>query len=144
LLALGFARTSSNASCGQGRWSGLVTTVLTVMMSIVVVLSVLGLGRALVVDLMTPPYLLLARDQLFDVFGVFLLVLIGVELLETLRAYEHGREVRAEVIVLVAVIALARKIVTLDVKSISSGTLLGLAATLVALAVAFFCIRKTH
>ena len=95
-------------------------------------------------DIISPPVVLLDLDELLNLFGMFLLVLIGIGLLETLKAYVRERELRAEVIILVAIIALARKIVTLDVKDVPSVSLLGIAAIIVALGIAYYLIRLTH
>jgi len=114
------------------------------VLAFVVVLSVVDLAWVLIKDIISPPLVLLDVDELLDIFGVFLLVLIGIELLETLKAYVREREIRAEVIILVAMIALARKIVTLDVKAVPSVSLLGIAAIIVALAIAYYIIRQTH
>jgi len=122
----------------------LITTVLIVMMALVVVLAIVDLAWVLIKDIISPPLVLLDVDELLDVFGVFLLVLIGIELLETLRAYVRERVIRAEVIILVATIALARKIITLDVKAVPSVSLLGMAAIIVALGVSYYLIRRTH
>ncbi|MGB5649634.1 MAG: phosphate-starvation-inducible PsiE family protein, partial [Sedimenticolaceae bacterium] len=52
------------------------------MLILVVLLSVVELGRILVKDLSTPPLFTLEIPQLLGIFGQFLLVLIGIELLE--------------------------------------------------------------
>jgi uncharacterized membrane protein (DUF373 family) len=121
-----------------------VTIVLTALMAVVVLLSVAALCWALVRDLMEPGVRRLDAAGLMEIFGAFLLVLIGVELLETLRAYVYEREIRAEVIVLVAVIALARKLITLDASHLEPGILLGLAALMAALSLAYRMIRSAH
>ena len=126
------------------KFERVMTTVLIGMMAVVVVLSVVDLGWVLIKDIISPPVVLLDVDELLDIFGVFLLVLIGIELLETLKAYVREREIRAEVIILVAMIALARKIITLDVKTVPSVSLLGIAGIIVALAIAYYLIRLTH
>lgn len=124
------------------KFERLMTVVLIGMMAVVVMLSVADLGWALIQDIVSPPRGLLNVDELLDLFGMFLLVLIGIELLETLQAYVRDREVRAEVIILVAIIALARKIITLDVKATASASLLGIAAMIVALGIAYSIIRR--
>jgi len=116
--------------------------VLMGMMAVVLVLAIADLGWELIKDTFTPPVLLLEVDELLRVFGTFLLVLIGIELLETLRAYVAHRELRAEIILLVAIIALARKIIILDVKGLSGSSLLGIAAILVALGVTYHLVRQ--
>ncbi len=126
------------------KFEHLMMVLLMAMMAVVVVLSIVALGSVLVSDLLSPPHVLLDTQELLGVFDAFLLVLIGVELLETLKDYARERELRAEVIILVAVIALARKIITVDLKAVSSTTLLGIAAIVVALGVAYALIRRTH
>jgi uncharacterized membrane protein (DUF373 family) len=124
------------------RFERLMTSVLIGMMSVVVVLSVADLAWLLIRDMVSPPLALLDVDELLDVFGMFLLVLIGIELLDTLQIYVRERELRAEVILLVAIIALARKIVTLDVKAIPGVSLLGIAAMIVALGFTYSLLRR--
>jgi uncharacterized membrane protein (DUF373 family) len=114
------------------------------MMGLVLVISVVDLAWLIVKDLLSPPLVLLGVDELLDVFGLFLLVLIGLELFETLRVHHHSAERRAEVILLVAMIALARKVITLDIKVLPSGALLGLAGVLLALAIAFLAVRHAR
>ncbi len=126
------------------KFERVVTSTLIGMMAVVIVLAVADLTWVLVKDIISPPVVLLDLDELLDLFGMFLLVLIGIELLETLKAYVRERELRAEVIILVAIIALARKIVTLDVKDVPSVSLLGIAAIIVALGIAYYLIRLTH
>lgn len=121
-----------------------IVLVLMVMMVGVVVLAVAELAWVLVRDLRSPPVAFLDPDELLDVFGAFLLVLIGIELLETLRAYVRERVIRAEVILLVALIALARKIIILEVKATPGSVLLGIAAIVVALGIAYSILRRAH
>lgn len=126
------------------KFERVLTTLLMTMMALVVVLSVVDLAWVLIKDMITPPVVLLDVDELLDVFGVFLLVLIGIELIETLKAYARERAIRAEVIILVAIIALARKVITLDVKTVSSVSLLGVASIIMALGVTYYLLRQTH
>jgi len=111
---------------------------LIVMMIVVILLSTIQLGYILVLDIITPPDYLLEIDELLDIFGFFMLILIGVELLETIRAYLNEHEVHVEIVLEVALIAVARKVVIIDVKEYSSGTLLAIAAIVLSLAVAYF------
>lgn len=126
------------------RFEHAVTTVLIVMMAIVVVLSVAELGWVIVKDVISPPVLFLDIDELLDLFGLFLLVLIGVELLETIKAYVSEGVIRVEVVILVAMLAIGRKIITLDLKKVPSVSLLGIAAIIAALAIAYYVFKRAH
>jgi uncharacterized membrane protein (DUF373 family) len=114
---------------------------LIAMMSAVVVLATIELGWILIKDVVTPPVFLLEIDNLLEIFGFFLLVLIGVELLETVRMYLDEHVVHAEIVIQVAVIAIARKIVILEVKDLSGSTLAGVAGIIAALAAAYYVVR---
>lgn len=115
-----------------------ILTALSLMMMIVILLSSVELGYILVSDLLSPPHFFFEIDELLDLFGFFLLILIGLELLETIRAYSAEHVVHVEVVVQVALIAIARKVIILDLKETSSQTLIGIAAIIVALALAYF------
>ncbi|MEJ5198867.1 MAG: phosphate-starvation-inducible PsiE family protein [Anaerolineae bacterium] len=116
---------------------------LIIMMTVVLLLTTVDLGWMIVQDILSSPMFLLEVAELLDIFSFFLLVLIGVELLETIKAYFDEHVVHAEVVLEVAMIAIARKVITLDVKELSSLTLVGIAAIVVALAVAFYFVKRT-
>ena len=120
-----------------------VTVTLVVLMAVVVLLATIELGWIIIKDIITPPVFLLEINELLDIFGLFLLVLIGVELLETIKAYLKENVVHFEVVLTVAMIAIARKVITLDVKDLPAMTLVGIAAIIVALAAAKYFFRRT-
>ena len=114
---------------------------LIVMMIVVVLLATIDLGWIIVKDIITPPIIMLEIDELLEIFGFFLLVLIGVELLETIKAYLVERVVHVEVVIEVALIAVARKVIILDLEKYESLTLIGMAALILAIAIAIYAIK---
>jgi len=124
------------------RFEQYIVLMLISMMMIVVLLSTIELGWLIVKDVITPPVVLLEIDELLELFGFFMLVLIGIELLETIRAYYVDHSVHAEIVIKVAIIAIARKIIILDVKDLPSLTLIGIAAIVFALSAAYFAIKR--
>jgi uncharacterized membrane protein (DUF373 family) len=114
---------------------------LVAMMALIILLTTVELGWIILKDIITPPYVLPGIIDLLDIFGFILLILIGIELLETIRAYLVEHVVHVEVVLEVALIAVARKVIILDVKEYSSLTILGIAALILALSVAFFLER---
>jgi len=118
--------------------------VITFMMGTVLLLATIDLGYTLYVDIVDqPPYFLLSVKEILDLFGIFLLVLIGIELFETLEIYIKENVVHIEVVLTVALIALARKVIILDVNKLSSTTVLGIASLILALSVGYYLIKKT-
>ena len=81
---------------------------------------------------------------LLEIFGYFLLVLIGVELLETLKTYLKKDVIHVRVVIEVALIAMARKVITEEPKFVSGVTLFGIAALILALGITFYFERQTQ
>ena len=85
---------------------------LTLMMGFVLLLSTIELGWVIAKDVITPPVFILDINELLDIFGLFMLVLIGVELLETImKTYLTEGVNHAEIVISVAIIAIARKVI---------------------------------
>jgi len=124
------------------KFEKVITVTLVFLMAIVVLMATIELGWIIVKDIITPPVLLIEIEELLEIFGLFLLVLIGVELLETIKAYIKDNVVHIDVVLTVAMIAIARKVIILDVKELPSMTLVGIAAIIVALAAAKFYYSK--
>jgi uncharacterized membrane protein (DUF373 family) len=76
-------------------------------------------------------------------FGGALLVLLGLELLESLKTFSVDHEVRLEMILIVSTIAVARHVILLDFEHVSGVTLLGISALLLALTAGYALVRMT-
>jgi uncharacterized membrane protein (DUF373 family) len=66
-----------------------------------------------------------------------------VELIETIKVYLAEDTIRVEVVLLVAIMALARKVVLIDFSVDQAASLLSLAAVLAALTGGYFLIRRS-
>lgn len=122
----------------------LAITVLIGMLSIVVVLSIGELGWLIWKDISAPPYLLLEIDELLELFGFFLLILIGMELVDSMRAYLVEGSIHSEVVLTVAVIALARKVIVLEAKDYDGTALIGIGIMFAGLAGAYYIIKRSR
>jgi uncharacterized membrane protein (DUF373 family) len=120
----------------------LLVAAITVMMALVLFLAVLELGVILAKDIASPPMFFLEVEELLELFGLFLLVLIGIELFETMEIYVKENVVHVEVVFTVALIAIARKVIILDIKKVGGPSLLGLAAVVLALSLGYYLILK--
>jgi uncharacterized membrane protein (DUF373 family) len=112
------------------------------MLGLVVVLSTVHLGVLIGQEAWTPPRFLIRVQGLLEIFGYFLLVLIGVELLETLKAYLKKDVIHVRVVLEVALIAMARKVIIEEPNTVPSLTLFGIAALILALGIAFYFERQ--
>jgi uncharacterized membrane protein (DUF373 family) len=127
-----------------GKIQRLAVMVLGGMLAVVVLLSTLHLGKIIGQEIWEAPRFMLPVDGLIDIFGYFLLVLIGVELLETLRAYLRKDVIHVRVVLEVALIAMARKAIIEEPTTVSGLTLFGVAALILALALAFYFERQAQ
>ena len=98
----------------------IIIRVLVALMALVLLLSTVELAWVIVKDIITPPILILEIDELMEIFGLFMLVLIGLELLDTIAKTYMGESTdHAQIVMAVAIIAIARKVIILDVKDLS-------------------------
>lgn len=126
------------------KFERIITHALLVMMAGVVLLSTIELAWLLGKDVLSPPLFLLGLDEVLELFGQFLLVLIGIELLHTMKIFMEERLIHLEAMLTVALTAVARKIVVLDTKELPEGTLLGIAAMVLALTLGYYLVRRSR
>jgi uncharacterized membrane protein (DUF373 family) len=81
-------------------------------------------------------------EKIIDLFGGFLLVLIGIELLDTIKVYLKSNVIHVEVVILVAIIALARKIIILKVEEYDGIVMIGIGVLILGMTGAYYLIRK--
>jgi uncharacterized membrane protein (DUF373 family) len=124
------------------KFERMIVTTLIVMMVVTILLATIELGWLIIKDILSPPIILLEIAELLDIFGLFLLVLLGIELVSTLKTYLTENEIHVEVVFAVALIAIGRKVIILDVKEISSLSLLGIAAIIISLSVGYFLVKR--
>ena len=109
--------------------------------TLLVMLATVDLGWLIIKDILSPPILLLDIAELLGLFGAFLLVMIGLELLGTIKTYITKNTIHVEVVLLVAIIAIARKVVILEPKELDGAGLLGIAAIILALTAGYYLVR---
>ena len=131
-----------------------IVIVLLLMLSLVVVWSTWRLSEEIVTSLLgllsvggrlgrewSADFL----DQfnvLRDVFGVFLLILIGLELMKTVVMYLDEHVLHVEVVLTVAIIALARHAIDLDIEHVNPLTLMGMGVMILSLALGSYYFQK--
>jgi len=119
-----------------------IVLALLLMMMLALLASTIELAIILVEQLLAPPMLLLDVKEMLTVFSFFLMVLIGLELVETIKMYLDENVFHVEVVVLVAIIAVARKIIVIDYDSVSYEMLLSISALMIALSAGYFLLKR--
>ena len=116
---------------------------LLVMMMLVVFLGTVELAIVIIEEIFQPPRLLLLNlEELLQIFSRFLLILIGLELIEATQVYLNQETVPVETIFLVALIAISRKVIILDLQKYSPPMLWGIASIILSLSLGYFFLKK--
>jgi uncharacterized membrane protein (DUF373 family) len=126
------------------RFERVITLVLMVLMMLVVTLATVDLIWTIVRGAIRPPFALFTIEKLLEIFGAFLLVLIGLELLETIKAYLNEHAVHAEIVLMAAIVAAARKVIIVDPKELTPLTILAIAGLVLALTLGYYLFRRAQ
>jgi uncharacterized membrane protein (DUF373 family) len=118
-----------------------VAKILSMFLVVVVGVSVFDLGAVLLQSIVFSRTVFSGKT-LFGIFGLFLNVLIALELLENVAGYLQKNVIQVELVIVTAMIAIARKIIILDLEKISDLELIGLALSMLALAGSYWVMRK--
>ncbi len=109
---------------------------LVLLLALVIALSLIQVTMNLIGDIISTPEQLIALDSLFDILSSIFMVLIGIELLETVKLYLQAKGLHVELILDVALIALARKVIVMDYTGTDWRTLMAIAAMILCLGTA--------
>lgn len=124
------------------RVESLVAKLLSLAMVLVLIFTVFDLGVFLVRALFLSPDVRSEKAFIIEIFGLFLNILIALELLENITAYLRKHVVQVELVFITALIAAARKIIILEFEKVSGGQLIGLAIAILSLALSYWIMRQ--
>jgi uncharacterized membrane protein (DUF373 family) len=102
------------------------------MMVLVVLMLTVGFAVELGRDVIAYSGGILTKEEAFAIFGDLLLILIGLELMNTVKVYLQDHTVHVEAILAVALVALARKVIATNLSEYGS-SVAGLALLIIAL-----------
>jgi len=125
-----------------------IVVVLLMTLTVVVSLGTLGLLALIVTTLVERAQSLELADAKFtmpllhEVFTGFLMILIGLELIKTIVMYLDDHVVHVEVVLSVAMIAIARHVIEMDLAHAPPLSLIGIGSVIFALAVGYYYFKK--
>ena len=126
----------------------LVSKLLSIAMVFVILVSVYDLGIFLFRDFLIPevvsPDFGSFGTNLFRVFGLFLNVLIALEILENITGYLKKHIIQVELVIVTSLIAVARKIIILDLEKKTALDLIALGVAILALSTSYWLIRRAN
>lgn len=118
--------------------------ILIALFSIVIFFTVIELVILVIQAIVEVTSYRLDTHEIIDLFGFFLLILIGLELIDTIKVYMKENRIRVEAILLVTIIAISRKVILFDPfeEGIGDMPILGVAAIIIALCSGYYLIKK--
>ena len=141
---LGNARAQFKLLSLYQRFEHIVITILTALIAIIVVVAVWNLTLKIVFGLVLPGNLDPSDYAIFQaVFGMIFTVIIALEFKKSLLVIAERREnvVQIRSVVMIALLAICRKVIILDVKETDALQIFALAAAILALGVVYWLIR---
>jgi uncharacterized membrane protein (DUF373 family) len=121
----------------------IVSKVLSIFMVLVILVALVDLGTFIVKEVFTVPYGKI-NTTLFKVFGLFLNILIALEILENITAYLKKHVFQVELVIVTSLIAVARKIIILDLEKVRGLDIIGLGTAVLALSISYLIIRGSN
>ena len=113
---------------------------LAVLMVLVIFLGVIDVGFHLYDYLKTPPFLHLSVSEIFEVFGAFMVVLIAIEIFINIRLYLGSNTLPIRLVVATALMAIARKVIVLDLTQTPANYVYAIGVVTLALGVTYWLV----
>jgi uncharacterized membrane protein (DUF373 family) len=126
---------------------GIVSKLLSIGMIFVTFIAIAHLSYALIEKLIITierPSNDSFNTTLFELFGLFLNVLIALEILENITAYLRKHVIQVELVIVTSLIAVSRKIIILDLEKKSSSDLIALAVAVFSLSIGYAIVHQTN
>ncbi len=120
-----------------------VSKALSIAMVAVVLVGVVDLFVFLVQDLRSNTDGFFATT-LIEIFGLFLNILIALEVLENITAYLRRHVVQVELVIVTSLTAVARKIIIFDFSKATGNDLIGLAIAIFSLSISYWIVRTIN
>ena len=113
-----------------------------VALCVTLLLAFLDIAYVIYEKAMAPPAFIVDAEGLMELFSLVLILLIGLELIETVKNYLEKDVVHVGLVLLIGIIAIARKVVVWDFDQHSSTELYSLAAMILALGISYFLVKQ--
>jgi uncharacterized membrane protein (DUF373 family) len=118
----------------------IVARVLSIALVIVIMVAIVDLIIYLFHELTSEP-IGFFNTTIIEIFGVFLNILIALELLENITAYLQKQILQVELVIVTSLIAVSRKIIIFDFTKYSWGELIALGVAILALSISYLLVR---
>ena len=120
-----------------------VAKTLSLTLSVVILIALGDLIFFLIEDIINDPKGFYNKS-LIELFGSFLNILIALELLENITVYLKKHIVQLELVIVTALIAVARKIIIFDLEKNTNSDLIALGIAIICLSASYWLIKTVN
>jgi len=113
---------------------------LAILMVFVILMGVVDVIWVLYKKLAAPPKFLLTISDILQTFGAFMAVLIAIEIFVNITIYLREDVIHIRIVMATALMAVARKVIILDVEDTSASYLFGLAGVVLAMSIGYWLV----
>jgi uncharacterized membrane protein (DUF373 family) len=122
----------------------IVSKILSLALIVVIIVSLFDLLYILMIHFMNNQPAFFLDKALIEIFGLFLHLLIALELLENITSYIRKHIVQVELVLVTALIAVARKIIIFDTNKYESNDLVALGIATLCLAGSYWLVKRMN
>jgi uncharacterized membrane protein (DUF373 family) len=115
---------------------------LAVLMVFVIVMGVVDVAWTLYQKLIQPPGYILTISDMLASFGAFMAVLIAIEIFINITVYLRDDVIHVKIVMATALMAIARKVIILDLEKTEPAYLWGIASVVIALSIGYWLVVK--
>lgn len=115
---------------------------LAILMVLVIIWSVFDVMYVIYERLLEEPRFLLDIDDILYTFGAFMVVLIAIEIFINIRLYLGTHIIPVQLVLATALMAIARKVIVLDLEKVSPEHVFGIALVALALGVTYWLVSR--
>jgi uncharacterized membrane protein (DUF373 family) len=116
--------------------------VLAVLMVFVIVMGVVDVAWTLYQRVISPPSYILTITDMLATFGAFMAVLIAIEIFINITIYLRDDVIHVKIVMATALMAIARKVIILDLDNIEPEYLWGIASVVFATSIGYWLVVR--
>ena len=121
------------------KWS---VRLLAILMVFVIIMGVVDVGWTLYEKLLAAPKYILTISDMLATFGAFMAVLIAIEIVINITIYLRDNVIHVKIVIATALMAIARKVIILDLDTTPAEYLWGMALIVVAMSMAYWVVQR--
>ncbi len=116
--------------------------IMAILMVFVIVMGVVDVAWTIYQKLITPPMYMLTISDMLASFAAFMAVLIAIEIFINITVYLRDDVIHVKIVLATALMAIARKVIILDLETTDSQDLFGIAAVVFAVSISYWLVIK--